>query len=202
MKKTRNLKIAYLLIYCAIFIVTIYFAIFAISNYITQKKEYELFKQSWQYVADTNIELKTDTNYDEIAYHINQYRKLDKKQAMELMDLLFEIEDTKNPKECVQDIINTITKTEDTKITEQNDKYNVEIDVEYDSEVVNQIFDNLARVIGDFNKNSDIKLTDLNLKDGKFYFTTNKEVDEKFVGDICKKLFDEATNYEYQINIK
>lgn len=64
MKKTRNLKIAYLLIYCAIFIVTIYFAIFAISNYITQKKEYELFKQSWQYVADTNIELKTDTNED------------------------------------------------------------------------------------------------------------------------------------------
>lgn len=64
MKKTRNLEIAYLLIYCAIFIVTIYFAIFAISNYITQKKEYELFKQSWQYVADTNIELKTDTNED------------------------------------------------------------------------------------------------------------------------------------------
>lgn len=92
--------------------------------------------------------------------------------------------------------------TEDTKITEQNDKYNIEIDVEYDSEVANQIFDNLARVIGDFNKNSDIKLTDLNLKDGKFYFTTNKEVDEKFVEDTCKKLFDEATNYEYQINIK
>lgn len=147
-------------------------------------------------------ELKTDTNYDEIAYHINQYRKLDKEQAMELMDLLFEIEDTKNPKECVQDIINSITKTEDTKITEQNDKFNIEIDVEYDSDVANQIFDNIARVIGDFNKNSDVKLTNLNLKDGKFYFTTNKEVDEKFVEDTCKKIFDEATNYEYQINIK
>ncbi len=167
------------------------------------KTSSKLLKEEYFSSIDEFInELKTDTNYDEIAYHINQYRKLDKKQAMELMDLLFEIEDTKNPKECVQDIINTITKTEDTKITEQNDKYNVEIDVEYDSEVVNQIFDNLARVIGDFNKNSDIKLTDLNLKDGKFYFTTNKEVDEKFVGDICKKLFDEATNYEYQINIK
>ncbi len=167
------------------------------------KTSSKLLKEEYFSSIDEFInELKTDTNYDEIAYHINQYRKLDKKQAMELMDLLFEIEDTKNPKECVQDIINTITKTEDTKITEQNDKYNVEIDVEYDSEVVNQIFDNLARVIGDFNKNSDIKLTDLNLKDGKFYFTTNKEVDEKFVGDTCKKLFDEATNYEYQINIK
>lgn len=92
--------------------------------------------------------------------------------------------------------------TEDTKITEQNDKFNIEIDVEYDSDVANQIFDNVTRVIGDFNKNSDIKLTDLNLKDGKFYFTTNKEVDEKFVEDTCKKIFDEATNYEYQINIK
>lgn len=167
------------------------------------KTSSKLLKEEYFSSIDEFInELKTDTNYDEIAYHINQYRKLDKKQAMELMDLLFEIEDTKNPKECVQDIINTITKTEDTKITEQNDKYNVEIDVEYDSEVVNQIFDNLARVIGDFNKNSDIKLTDLNLKDGKFYFTTNKEVNEKFVEDTCKKLFDEATNYEYQINIK
>ena len=92
--------------------------------------------------------------------------------------------------------------TEDTKITEQNDKFNIEIDVEYDSDVANQIFDNVARVIGDFNKNSDVKLTNLNLKDGKFYFTTNKEVDEKFVEDTCKKIFDEATNYEYQINIK
>lgn len=147
-------------------------------------------------------ELKTDTNYDEIAYHINQYRKLDKKQASELMDLLFEIEDTKSPKECVQDIINSITKTEDTVIFEKDNKWHIEVDVEYDSDVANQIFDNLARVIGDFNKNSDIKLTDLNLKDGKFYFATNKEVDEKFVEDTLTKLFDEATNYEYQINIK
>lgn len=130
------------------------------------------------------------------------HNKLNKKQASELMDLLFEIEDTKSPKECIQDIVNNITKTEDTKITEQNDKFNIEIDVEYESDVANQIFDNVARVIGDFNKNSDIKLTDLNLKAGKFYFTTNKEVDEKFVEDTCKKIFDEATNYEYQINIK
>lgn len=167
------------------------------------KTSNKLLKEEYFSSIDEFInELKTDTNYDEIAYHINQYRKLDKEQAMELMDLLFEIEDTKNPKECVQDIINSITKTEDTKITEQNDKFNIEIDVEYDSDVANQIFDNIARVIGDFNKNSDVKLTNLNLKDGKFYFTTNKEVDEKFVEDTCKKIFDEATNYEYQINIK
>lgn len=167
------------------------------------KTSNKLLKEEYFSSIDEFInELKTDTNYDEIAYHINQYRKLDKEQAMELMDLLFEIEDTKNPKECVQDIINSITKTEDTKITEQNDKFNIEIDVEYDSDVANQIFDNVARVIGDFNKNSDVKLTNLNLKDGKFYFTTNKEVDEKFVEDTCKKIFDEATNYEYQINIK
>ncbi len=112
---------------------------------------------------------------------------------------------TKSGDQCViqnATLANDSNLTEDTKITEQNDKFNIEIDVEYDSDVANQIFDNVTRVIGDFNKDSDIKLTDLNLKDGKFYFTTNKEVDEKFVEDTCKKIFDEATNYEYQINIK
>lgn len=118
------------------------------------------------------------------------------------IDTVKDIISTSGDEVVIQNITLGNKLAEDTKITEQNDKYNVEIDVEYDSEVVNQIFDNLARVIGDFNKNSDIKLTDLNLKDGKFYFTTNKEVDEKFVEDTCKKLFDEATNYEYQINIK
>lgn len=147
-------------------------------------------------------ELKSDTNYDEIAYHIHEYSKTDRKKALELMNLLFELEDNKNPKECIQEIINSIVKTEDTEISKKNDKYMVQVDVEYDNDVVNQIFDNIARAIDDYNKASDIKIADLGLQDGKFFFSTDKEVDETFVENFCKDVFDKATNYEYQIIIK
>ena len=53
-------------------------------------------------------ELKTDTNYDEIAYHINEYSKVDKHKASELMDILFDLENSKSPKECRNEIINHI----------------------------------------------------------------------------------------------
>lgn len=91
---------------------------------------------------------------------------------------------------------------ENVDIAKNADKYMIQIDVEYDEDVVNQIFDNLARVIDDYNKTGDVKIEDLGLQDGKFFFSTDKEVDETFVENFCKDVFDKATNYEYQIIIK
>ena len=240
----------------------------------TSKNLKESLKESTMTVDDLINELKTDTNYDEIAYHIHEYSKTNKNKASELMDLLFELENNKSPKECVDEIIKHLTtteytkqmtinkickesmdpegdfyvgdnetgrvyhgyrdainavtfllkntnkpvviyanndeeieeenrqyKTEDTKITSKYGKYNIEIDVEYDSDVANQIFDNIAREVEEYNKNNEINLSNLGLKDGKFYFTVNKEVDEQMVKDICDEIFDKATNYEYQIII-
>lgn len=188
-------------------------AINAIKNIITTSSE-EITVQNITLSDKTNLEeeifnnvqelineLKTDTNYDEIAYHIHEYSKVDKKKAIELMDLLFDLEKNKNPKECIDEIIKHLATTEDTKITSKDNKYNVEIDVEYDSEVANQIFDNIAREVDEYNKNNEINLSELNLKDGKFYFTINKEADEKTIESICNEIFDKATNYEYQITI-
>ncbi|MDY5929929.1 MAG: hypothetical protein SPJ27_07835 [Candidatus Onthovivens sp.] len=167
----------------------------------TSKNLKESLKESTMTIDDLINELKTDTNYDEIAYHIHEYSKTDKKKASELMDLLFELENNKSPKECVDEIINHLTMIEDTKITPKDNKYNIEIDVEYDLDVANQIFDNIAREVEEYNKNNEINLSNLGLKDGKFYFTVNKEVDEQMVKDICDEIFDKATNYEYQIII-
>lgn len=167
----------------------------------TSKNLKESLKESTMTVDDLINELKTDTNYDEIAYHIHEYSKTNKNKASELMDLLFELENNKSPKECVDEIINHLAITEDTKIIPKDNKYNIEIDVEYDSDVANQIFDNIAREVEEYNKNNEINLSNLGLKDGKFYFTVNKEVDEQMVKDICDEIFDKATNYEYQIII-
>ena len=69
-------------------------------------------------------ELKTDTNYDEIAYHIHEYSKTDKKKASELMDLLFELEDNKSPKGCVDAIIKHLTKSESSDKLDEFFRYN------------------------------------------------------------------------------
>ena len=241
---------------------------------VTLSDENNLKEDIFNNTQELINELKTDTNYDEIAHHIHEYSKTNKKKASELMDLLFELENNKSPKECVDEIIKHLTtteytkqmtinkickesmdpegdfyvgdnetgrvyhgyrdainavtfllkntnkpvviyanndeeieeenrqyKTEDTKIIPKDNKYNIEIDVEYDSDVANQIFDNIAREIEEYNKNNEINLSNLGLKDGKFYFTVNKEVDEQMVKDICNEIFDKATNYEYQIII-
>ena len=168
---------------------------------VTLSDENNLKEDIFNNTQELINELKTDTNYDEIAHHIHEYSKTNKKKASELMDLLFELENNKSPKECVDEIINHLTMTEDTKIAPKDNKYNIEIDVEYDSDVANQIFDNIAREVEEYNKNNEINLSNLGLKDGKFYFTVNKEVDEQMVKDICDEIFDKATNYEYQIII-
>ena len=168
---------------------------------VTLSDENNLKEEIFNNTQELINELKTDTNYDEIAHHLHEYSKTDKKKASELMDLLFELENNKSPKECVDEIINHLTMTEDTRIIPKDNKYNIEIDVEYDSDVANQIFDNIAREVEEYNKNNEINLSNLGLKDGKFYFTVNKEVDEQMVKDICDEIFDKATNYEYQIII-
>ena len=168
---------------------------------VTLSDENNLKEEIFNNTQELINELKTDTNYDEIAHHIHEYSKTDKNKASELMDLLFELENNKSPKECVDEIINHLTMTEDTRIIPKDNKYNIEIDVEYDSDVANQIFDNIAREVEEYNKNNEINLSNLGLKDGKFYFTVNKEVDEQMVKDICDEIFDKATNYEYQIII-
>lgn len=78
----------------------------------TLNKIMAIAKESTMTVDDLINELKTDTNYDEIAYHIHEYSKTDKNKAMELMDLLFELEDNKSPKECRDEIIKSLQVTE------------------------------------------------------------------------------------------
>lgn len=173
-----------------------------------ENESIKLTEETFNSIDDLIKELSTDTNYDEIAYHIHCYSKTNKAIALELMDMLFELERNKSPKECRDEIINHLEeenkqyKTEDTKITQNDKKYNVEVDVEYDSDVANQVFDNISREVAAYNDKNDFELTELGLKEGKFYFTINKQVTEKDVEDICKEIFDKATNYSYQINIK
>lgn len=70
-------------------------------------------KESINSVDDLVKELETDTNYDEIAYHINEYSKTDRTHALNLMDLLFELETSdKSPKECRDEIIKSLQVTE------------------------------------------------------------------------------------------
>lgn len=78
----------------------------------TLNKIMAIAKESTMTVDDLINELKTDTNYDEIVYHIHEYSKTDKNKAMELMDLLFELEDNKSPKECRDEIIKSLQVTE------------------------------------------------------------------------------------------
>lgn len=168
----------------------------------------KLTEETFNTIDELIKELSTDANYDEIAYHIHCYSKTNKARALELMDMLFELERNKSPKECRDEIINHLEeenkqyKTEDTKITQKDKKYNVEVDVEYDSDVANQVFDNISREVAAYNDKNDFELTELGLKEGKFYFTINKQVTEQDVENICKDIFDKATNYSYQINIK
>ena len=83
-------------------------------------------------------ELKTDTNYDEIAYHIHEYSKTDKKKASELMDLLFELEDNKSPKDCVDAIIKHLTKSENNMVNNKLNEFfrynNIEFHIRSDKD--------------------------------------------------------------------
>ena len=62
--KTKKLKIVYWIVYFAILVATAFFIYFLISNAIIQKQARDYYEQSWQYVADTNLELVTEENED------------------------------------------------------------------------------------------------------------------------------------------
>ena len=62
MVKNNKANLLFLIIYCSILIVTIYFIAVVVFGEIQKQIEYNLYKQSWQYVADTDFELVTEIN--------------------------------------------------------------------------------------------------------------------------------------------
>ena len=166
-------------------------------------------------------ELKTDTNYDEIALHIHAYAKTNKARASELMDKLFELERNKSPKECIDLLIaeleteNKQYKTEETKLsldgeTMSQTQWDVVVDVDYDEDFHLQVLNNLANAIEELNKitiseHYGIATDKYTLGAGKFNFiviTKNAfvgNIDEAFVESLCDKLFERASSYEYYI---
>ena len=160
-------------------------------------------------------ELKTDTNYDEIAYHIHEYAKTNRARALELMDKLFELERDKSPQECRDILISTLEeenkqyKTEDISSTFSNsnmsqDIFDIEVDVSYDADEQVKIADNLKRTIDSINKQT-IKdkygiCTDKGFELGeklKFKLITitgfKGNVDEKLITTLCNLWFSEAS---------
>lgn len=166
-------------------------------------------------------ELKSDTNYDEIAYHIHEYAKVNKARALELMDKLFELERDKSPQECRDALIveleteNKQYKTEETKVsldgeTLSQTQWDVVVDVDYDEDFHLQVLNNLTNAIEELNKitvseHYGIATDKYTLGGGKFNFiviTTNAftgNIDETFVSNLCDNLFNKASTYEYYI---
>ena len=183
---------------------------------VTLSDNSKIIKESNMTIDDLINELKTDTNYDEIAYHIHEYSKVDKKKALELMDLLFDLETNKNPKECRDEIISHLTTTEDVKVsfdgeTMSQEQWDVVVDVDYDADFQLQTVNNLTNAIQAMNpetfKSEHYAIAEdkYTLAGDKFNFVIltysgfNKEMNENFVEEVCDKLFEKATTYEYYI---
>lgn len=183
--------------------------IYSNNNEEIENESTKLIEDTFNTIDELIKELSTDTNYDEIAYHIHEYSKTNKAKALELMNLLFELERDKSPKECRDEIIKSLEenkqyKTEDTKITQKDNLWNVEVDVEYDHNEETNVAANVSREVEIYkDKHKDeFKITDVQLTNGKFYFIIDKQINEKEVEDFCNEIFDKATNYEYDIRIK
>lgn len=183
---------------------------------VTLSDDSKIVKESTMTIDDLINELKTDTNYDEIAYHIHEYSKVDKKKALELMDLLFDLETNKSPKECRDEIISHLTTTEDVKVsfngeTMSQEQWDVVVDVDYDADFQLQTVNNLTNAIQAMNpetfKSEHYAIAEdkYTLAGDKFNFVIltysgfNKEINETFVEEVCDKLFEKATTYEYYI---
>lgn len=183
---------------------------------VTLSDDSKIVKESTMTIDDLINELKTDTNYDEIAYHIHEYSKVDKKKALELMDLLFDLETNKSPKECKDEIISHLTTTEDLKVsfngeTMSQEQWDVVVDVDYDADFQLQTVNNLTNAIQAMNpetfKSEHYAIAEdkYTLAGDKFNFVIltysgfNKEINENFVEEVCDKLFEKATTYEYYI---
>lgn len=80
MTTSKNKKIIYWTLYGLIFVFTAYFAFTFISKSIAEKKDFEIFKESWQYVADTNfkqsVEIDPETNEQKVYYEISTPEQL------------------------------------------------------------------------------------------------------------------------------
>ena len=183
---------------------------------VTLSDDSKIVKESTMTIDDLINELKTDTNYDEIAYHIHEYSKVDKKKALELMDILFDLETNKSPKECRDEIISHLTTTEDLKVsfngeTMSQEQWDVVVDVDYDADFQLQVVNNLTNAIQAMNpetfKSEHYAIAEdkYTLAGDKFNFIIltysgfNKGINENFVEEVCDKLFEKATTYEYYI---
>lgn len=167
-------------------------------------------------------EIGTDTNYDEIAYHIREYSKNDKAKALEMMDLLFDLENkNKTPKECVNEIISTFgEKAEDVNIvgyseTMSQEQYEIEVDVDYDADFQGNVATNIVNAIHDMNPTTyandkyaiaedegKTKLGDKLSFELLVYNGFNKEVNEEFIKSIVTRLLNKASTYEYYVTLK
>lgn len=176
---------------------------------VTLSDDSKIVKESTMTIDDLINKLKTDTNYDEIAYHIHEYSKTDKNKAMELMDLLFELEDNKSPKECRDEIINHLMVTEAVNTTSKGDTFEITADVEYDSDNAQKVFDNLKRAANKLNKSNSekysIQVDSIKIQEGKLTFKLDNKSDslsddelEKIVNNLAK----EASTYDAFIKIK
>lgn len=167
-------------------------------------------------------EIGTDTNYDEIAYHIREYSKNDKAKALEMMDLLFDLENkNKTPKECINEIISTFgEKAEDVNITGYSEtmsqeQYEIEVDVDYDVDFQGNVATNIVNAIHDMNPTTyandkyaiaedegKTKLGDKLSFELLVYNGFNKEVNEEFIKSIVTRLLDKASTYEHYVTLK
>ena len=185
------------------------------------KKENIKLEDTFNSIDELINELKSDTNYDELAYHIHEYAKTNKARALELMDKLFELERNKSPKECRDALIaeleteNKQYKTEEIKVsldgeTMSQTEWDVVVDVDYDEDFHLQVLNNLTNAIKELNKitadeHYGIATDKYTLGAGKFNFiiiTHNAfdvRVTEDFVAKLCDKLFERASTYEYYI---
>ena len=73
-------KTIYWILYSLLLLFTIYFSFTFISQKIEERKEFEIFKDSWQYVADTNfkqsVEIDPETNEQKVYNEISTPEQL------------------------------------------------------------------------------------------------------------------------------
>ncbi len=73
-------KTIYWMLYSLLLLFTIYFSFTFISQKIEERKEFEIFKDSWQYVADTNfkqsVEIDPETNEQKVYNEISTPEQL------------------------------------------------------------------------------------------------------------------------------
>lgn len=188
------------------------------------KKENIKLEDTFNSIDELINELKTDTNYDEIAYHIHEYAKINKARALELMDKLFGLERDKSPQECRDILIDELEtenkqyKMEDIKTsfageTMTQTQWDVEVDVNYDADFQLKVIENVRKAIHAMNpetyesenyaiaedKGKCVLAGDKLRFEIITYNTFDREVNEEFIAEVCDKLFNKASTYEYFI---